>query len=120
MNEHESYEQAGKNRGADGTKQVLVRDFFGDPGEPLCRLKAESGSSPSLSAALFLAVPGEEIDLDHIVCAPGSVLTEGESDREHEERRDLVGHKRLQRTISHRHRGERVRKLHRFAQPLSK
>src|SRR6266404_682680 len=67
----------------------------------------------------FLPSPGRRLISIMCLCS-GSVLTEGKADREHEERRDLVGHKRLQRAVPHRHRRERVGELHWLLQALPK
>ena len=92
MNEHERDEKTGSGCCSDRTEQVLVGDLLGYAGEPLRRMKLELGAAACFRASFLLAVPGEEIDLNHNIGARGSVLTEGEANREHEERRDLIGH----------------------------
>src|SRR5205085_920993 len=81
-----------------------------------------SSFSPEPDVALarffFLASPGRRL-ISIIFCyAPGLILAKGQADGEHQERRDLVGHQRLQRSFAHRHRGERIRELYGLLQPL--
>src|SRR2546423_1993572 len=73
----------------------------------------------ALPRFFFLASPGSRL-ISIIFCAsPGSVLSEREADRKHQQRRNFVGNQRFEGVFTHRHRGKRVGELHGLSQSLT-
>src|SRR2546428_483328 len=80
-------------------------------------------STALLRVAFFFPAPGRRLipimaGGSAFYCARWSCdLPERQTDRQHQQRSDLVRHERLERTLTHFEIGKRIRLLHREAKP---